>query len=475
MKAIHRIKPELILSAIIFFVLTAIAIFTHTTGDTGDSISHYLYSHYAFKYPQFFFDHWAKPLFELLSAPFSQLGFIGIQLFNALCAALTALFTFYTARNLNIKRPYLVFVFLFFAPLYFKFIFTGLTEYLFALVLILGIYFSTKQKHVLALIIISFLPLVRSEGLLLIAVFGCYYFITKKYKLLPYLITGQLIYTLVGAFFYKDVLWVFNEIPYAKLGSPYGKGHLFDFVKRLNYVIEKPIYALLAVGSLTLLYQSFKNKSLTNNKLILVFGSFLVFFVAHSIFWWLGIFNSMGLPRVMICVLPQIAILGLIGLETIAEKIHNQLLKRIIIGAATVLICVYPFTYRSQGVVFNANLFSLPENELISEEVSPYIKKQIPDYAKRLIYYSNPYLSLTLNIDHFDYYFHREMSRLQNDTNFPNDAVIIWDDWYSVTEGGIALEKLTSDSRFVLIKTFERRDNNRTIRYCLFKMKATTS
>jgi len=270
-------KPEIIISLIVFGILLLFAFNTYTTGDAGDSITHYLYAHYAFRYPQFFLHHWAKPIFVLLSAPFAQFGFKGIIVFNSLCATLSALFSFYIAKNLKIKQSWLVFVFVFFAPLYFKLIFSGLTEYLFGLFLVIGIYLISKSKSTSEAVIISFLPLIRSEGLLVLGVFAVYFLIRKKYKALPYLLSGQLIYTVIGAFYYKDILWIVNKIPYANLGSPYGKGELMDFIHRLNYVIEKPIYLLLIIGSVSLVYSFFRYGLKKDNhiKVLLIFGSFI--------------------------------------------------------------------------------------------------------------------------------------------------------------------------------------------------------
>lgn len=465
------IKLEIFSSLIIFVLLLLIAFNTNTTGDAGDSITHYLYSHYSFKYPQFFLHHWAKPIFVLLTSPFAQFGFKGIVFFNCICATLTALFTFYTARNLKIKNSWLVFVIILFSPLYFKLIFSGLTEYLFGLFLIIGIYLIVKSKNISAIIIISFLPLIRSEGLLILGIFGLYCLIQKKYKLIPYIFTGQLIYTIIGAFYYKDLLWVVNKIPYANLGSPYGSGKLLDFVHRLNYVIEKPIYLLFIIGSISLLNSYLFNNGLSKNKnikLVLLLGSFLTLFIAHTIFWWLGIFNSMGLPRVLIAIVPIIAIISIIGLQTITDKIQNSKLKYSLLVGITLLICFYPFTNRPEGIVFKDKMFVIQENRLIEEEVVPFIEKNFSDYSAHKIYFSHPYLSLALTIDYFDSKQHREIQYLQTD-QVNNETIIIWDEWYSVIEGGTSLELLTRDKRLELMQTFQRKENDRMIKYAVFK------
>jgi hypothetical protein len=465
-----KLHTELVFTTLVFFVLLYIGFNTNTTGDAGDSIVHYLYAHYSFTYPQFFFHHWAKPVFVLLTSPFAQFGFKGIVVFNSLCAALTALFTFYTAKNLKIKHAWLVFVLVFFAPLYFKLIFSGLTEYLFGLFLILGIYFYSKQKPITALIIISFLPLVRSEGLLILGVFGLMLLLKRNFKLLPYLVVGQLLYAFAGAFYYHDVFWVINKIPYANLGSPYGKGELLDFVHRLNYVIEKPIYLFLVIGCASVLFSLLKSKfkTITDEKTILILGSFLVVFVAHSIFWWLSIFNSMGLPRVLNGIIPVIALLALIGLETITSPLKNNTIKNGLILLIIVVIIVFPFTNRPQGVVFNNELFTINENNLLDEEVLPFLKQEATNKLPNPIYFSHPYISLALNIDYFDPTQHREMQHVFSD-EIPSETIIIWDEWYSVMEGGVTLEALKNDGRFTLLRTFQRQEQERMITFAVFK------
>lgn len=71
-----------------FFILvyTIIAAFTlyyfNGTGDSGDSIHHYLFAKYAPIHPSLFFNHWAKPLYVLIFSPFAQFGFIGVKILN---------------------------------------------------------------------------------------------------------------------------------------------------------------------------------------------------------------------------------------------------------------------------------------------------------------------------------------------------------------------------------------------------------
>jgi hypothetical protein len=260
---------------------------------------------------------------------------------------------------------------------------------------------------------------------------------------------------------------VITRIPYANTGSPYGQGGLFDFIHRLNYVIEKSIYFLLLVGTLGLLYSLLRYKSGKFNdiKVVLVFGTFITIFIAHSIFWWRGIFNSMGLPRVLIVVVPVIAIISLSGLQLITDRIQNAVIKNSLIVVIALLICCFPFTHRPQGVVFNDKLFVIEENRLIAEEVVPYIKNNFHNYSDTRFYFSHPYLSLSLNIDYFDPRHHEEIQNVSSD-KIPKDAIIIWDDWFSVVEGRTGLESISSDKRFELKKVFQRPEKKPADQIC---------
>ena len=468
MKSINKNYAIILLLSFYFLASILIVLLFDGTGErgSGDSILHYLYSKYALSDPSLFFNHWAKPMFVFFSFPFAQFGIVGIKFFNIIVAAFTLFFTYKTAKELNYKNAIIASIILLFTPLYFILIFSGLTEILFSLFLIYCTYQFVKKKYLLGTIIISFLPFIRSEGLIIIGIFGFFLLIKKEWKIIPYLIFGHVIYSLLGYFYYNDILWVFTKIPYAKLSSTYNSGELFHFANQLFYVVGAPIYLFFVLGIISIIKDYFINhKTLFNETSLLIFGSFLSYFVAHSLFWYLGIFNSMGLKRVLIAVAPLIAIITLIGYNFVTENISNKKykLKKIVQALVLIIIILFPFSSNKSAINWDKD-FRLVKSQKLVMDVAEYLKTNV----KNTVYiYSDPYLSELLNINHFDKKIRKGLS-LQNFRQLKNNEIIIWDNWFGVIEHGISEEKIRSLPNLKELKNFEIKDGGREIKFILF-------
>jgi hypothetical protein len=444
--------------ALYFCICCFVALTFNGTNDSGDSVMHFLFSRYAFTYPAFFFHHWAKPVFVLLSAPFSQFGMVGIKLFNCLVSATTLLFTYLTAKQLNKEKSWIVLLMFCFAPLNFTLTFSGLTEPLFALFLIASIFFVSKNKMIAAAVILSFMPLVRSEGLIIAGVFAFYFIYNRNYKTLPFLLAGHVIYSIAGYFVHHDLLWVFTKIPYAKLSSTYGSGELMHFVNQMTYVTGVPIYAFLILGTLALILALFLKRIRNffadlSFELIIIYGCFFTFLIAHSLFWYFGIFNSMGLKRVLVGVMPCIALIALNGF-TFLRSLLNSLNNKLSIALQIILIVyiiIFPFT-KNPAAIHLKSEFGLNDEQKLCLDVATFLKNT---NATPPLYYHVPYMNLTLNTDPFDKNRHREISDLSG--NEPaKGSIVIWDNWWAVVEDGISKEKFTNDSDYTLLKSFSK-------------------
>ncbi len=439
---------SLYLVLILFYVsITALTIiFFGGNGDSGDSVLHYLFARYAPSHPELYFDHWAKPFYVLLASPFAQFGFVGIKVFNGVVMILTMVFTIKTTERLGIVNSLIGGLIFIFSPLCFVLTFSGLTEPLFALLLISSVYFVIDDKVILGSVLVSLLPFVRSEGLIIVVVFGCYFLLQRIWRAIPWLIFGHLLYAIAGSWIfgvYDSLFWVFNKIPYAKLSSTYGSGSLFHFVEQLNFVVGLPIYILFWIGVLRLFWR-FKVSQFDPRTYVLIFLGFWAFLIAHSLFWYLGIFNSMGLIRVLIGVLPLISIIALIGFNLAGDQsvVKNRL---VICGLQILLIggvLVFPFTNNIAAIDIRADLDVSKRQRLISQVADFVLHKALNNQR---YYYVHPYLSDVLEIDHFDDQVRRNFA-----PNFFNDLrtgdIIIWDNWFAEKEFGLGQRVLDSNS-----------------------------
>jgi hypothetical protein len=307
------------------------------------------------------------------------------------------------------------------------------------------------------LIILSFLPFIRSEGLIILGVYAAYLLLKRKYKLLPLLLVGHVFYSIAGYFFYHDFLWVFDKIPYARLSSDYGSGPLLHFVNQMPYVIGIPLCFLFYLGLISMIFSFFKRlfrvkKIKYTEDLFLVYGSFIAFFVAHSLFWYFGIFNSMGLKRVLIGVIPLISLISLDGFNFILHFIKSKIIYKIVFFILLAYVIIFPFTKNPASIKW-AKEFSPSEDEKLIDEMSKDIKVKYPD---AVYYYYPRYIAIALNIDHFDKKIKRELPELFDGQSIPDNALIIWDNWWAVTANGISLDKIRNDQRFKEVGTYEK-------------------
>jgi len=412
------------------------ALFVPFETDTGDSVVHYFFARYAFENPMLFLDHWAKPFFTLLASPFAQFGFCGMKLFNGLAGLLSAWFAFRIAKKLNLKFAWLAIILVLFAPSYFVKLFSGYTEPLFGLILIASIYFVITEYALSAALLLSFLPFVRSEGLIIIMVFALYFLVRKNLKAILLLASGHVIYSLAGLLAGKSLFWIFTEIPYHVV-SVYGKGNFAHYPTQLLLILGVPIFLLACTGILVLLMDStfVKINFLTVSKLevrLLVLGSFLAYFLFHTISWGFGLFGSAGMSRVLNAMVPLLAVISLIGFNfLISWKSTGKFsLHALLYVPVIAYILAFPFLRNPASIDWKKDLRRSPEMNLMQTMAGDISKNQ----QDKFLYYSNPYLSYALNINPFDKSKHLCFTDWQAEKKLKPNSLIIWDNWFSVTE-----------------------------------------
>jgi len=294
------------------------SIFNSFVREGGDNIVHYYFARYAFADPLLFLDHWAKPVFTFLAAPFARFGFEGMKLFNGLTGLATAWVLYLTAKAIGFRMPWLAMILLFFAPTYFSLLFSGYTEPLFGLFLVGGIYFVARGKMSWAAILFSFMPFVRTEGFFIAMILGGYLLWIRKWKAIPFLVTGSLFLTLSGWLMGKDFLWIFTEVPYP-VNSPYGTGKLSFYTEQWMLILGVPL-TLSFIAGLMLLPFGFRKKEQPASRnarqalSILIPAFFLSYFLFHTLSWYFGLFGSLGLIRILLPLVPLQALISLFAL-----------------------------------------------------------------------------------------------------------------------------------------------------------------
>ncbi len=393
-----------------------------------DSFMHYLFARYAPAHPLLFLDHWGKPLFTMLSSPFAAFGFQGIKVFNILCVSATAWIGFEIANSQQWKHAYLAIPLILFNPLFFVTGMSGLTEPLFALILCGGVLLWIQQKYLSACLLISFLPFARSEGNLMIAFFFGMTLLEKKWKPLPFLLTGTLVFSLIGGVLKNDFLWLRTENPYQGAEEIYGRGEWLHFIRANKEIFGVPQSILVLIGGIGLMFRIFTQKNWENFKMFaMIAGPFLVYFFAHTIFWKFGLFGSFGLIRVMAAVVPLASLVAVFGFQFVTQFIPTN--YRFI----NYFILYIPLAFVIYDPFFQYRLpYPLDERQTLMKGVAQWLPKEKIDR----VYAAHPYFFHAAQIDIFDSQKRRPLEACMHESLSSSD-LIVWDNQFGPNECGM--------------------------------------
>ncbi len=445
----------------LFFVVQAIG-FQGSYGG-GDGVRHYLISKWSWDHPAQFLYSWGKPFFTLVSSPFSQFGLIGMKIYNAMLATLTAWFAYLIAVRLGMRAPWPVLVFSSMAPVYASSVNSGLTEPSFAFFLMSSILLFLHNRYLAGTVLISFLPFVRSEGNLMLPLFGMVLLLRGRWSFIPLLAFGTLAYSIVGYFYYNDFFWVSNQNPYTGHNADlYGSGELLHYVKRMDLILGYPILILFILG---IIWRFTDLRSLVRYKPAetdfsleeswLVFGSFITYFLAHSIFWWKGLFGSLGLERSIAGVAPVAGIIAWRGVMFL----QGTLFKNQSLVAFKTFIYVALFACVSFPFVKGYLPLQLDKEESLVHEAGTWYMDS--GFAGNKLYYLFPYLMVVSDKDPFDgnktgelWGFYPAIEEWGLDGPVPLNTIVFWDSHFGANEARVPLEKLKTDPNFELLKSF---------------------
>ncbi len=437
-----------IVFVVIILVQAFLLIFNTSTYGGADNISHFQIAKYSFKYPELFLDHWGKPVFTSLLAPFTLFGFKVAKGFNLIIGVLTLLIVSKLANHIYRGSSIFTIILIAFSPVYFSLMNSCLTEVLFSFVLVSAVYFFYANKPILAAVILSFIPFVRTEGIVILPVFALAFLLKRSYWAIVFLLVGTFFYTIIGYFVFSDILWLIHKMPYSTGESIYGSGNLFHFIKKSNYIFGIPFLVVLVPGLVIWGFQNFKKFSFRNENFILfivIAGSWLTYFAAHSYVWWKGTGGSLGLIRVMGGIIPLAALTSVRTIKFVFKKLRNKYVSYAVLSAIIILQVVW---------LFVKNDFPLkadPTEQLIKKSAD-YI--HYSEEGKKVFYF-NPLLIHFLDIDPYD------VSKCNwgiADKNQPSNSmewgdIMVWDAHFGSNEGGVKLDVLEADPNLKKVKS----------------------
>ena len=280
--------------------------------------------------------------------------------------------------------------------------------------------------------------------------------------------------SVIGSFYYHDLLWVFNKIPYAHVSSVYGIGTWTHFIVQLYFQIGLIEYVLFIIGCIAMVITLIKLKGkmpFVNEKLWLVYGCFFAFFIAHTSFWALGIFNSMGLSRVFVSVMPLLAIIVIDGLNYIENLVLliNEKLAITVKYALITMLTIFPFLPTPTSYKLPDDFELDASQVLIKNNVVPYLNTFKPN---KTIVIADISIPLFYNLDPFDKSKVKMIYDVKDFNSLDSNTILVWDTWLSVMEFGLTLEKLNQCSNLKMDTIFHiQSKQGRVTEYAVFSKK----
>lgn len=436
---------------IIGVIVSVIAVTSEGYHGGADTLGHYLISRYAISRPLLLLDLWGRPVFTIFGIPFAMLGFTAMKFYTILAGLLTAWLAFLLIKKSGYSQPWMVIPMVLLAPVYFLLMISPLTETIMGLMLIAAIWAFFDERYVLSALLISFIPFARFEAFVFFLPFIIAFLIRKKYYHLLLLPAGFLVFSIIGYFVFGDFLWIINKNPY-KSGATaiYGKGELLHYINNWPLIQGGPLGILFILGVIVLtlnfilFFRKEKLRSKESLMLILVLGSTLTYYVAHSYSWYTGKGNSLGLIRMMAAVMPTASIVSFIGFEFAAVRLNKIRIPVIITALAAIVL------------IIRSNLiYSYPikpdETEKLMKKTALWLKEK--KLLSKKLYYYDIFLGVELNRNpfgdangsmmiHFNYL---------NPDQIPEGGLLVWDAHLGANEGGIPLQSLINNPSFQLL------------------------
>jgi hypothetical protein len=470
---IRNSNAALIVSALALIVYLLIWWRADWPAGGQDSWNHLLYARWSLKHPKLMLDQWGKPFFTIPAIPFAMFGIHGLYVFNITCTLLSGWLIYATARKLGMKLPWMASAFFLFQPVVFGNVISGLTEPINALALSYMFYLFAGQRYAGGTIMASLLPFFRSEGFVLMAAVFIFLLASRKWKYLPLLLSGSILYTLITGLITGNWQAILDQNPYLKFETKGefnpGHGSFFHYIDNFKCITGIAI-TILMVAALILLaahivYLLRKRTPEEKSRFVfwLIAPLFLFFFLAHSYIWWKGSLGSHGLTRVFLVVAPAAALLALYAFDKLLAFDFSFLNK--ILPISLVIYCLalcyigypYPFPWEKERAIPAYPAQTNIENALL------YIKNH--NLQNHPLVHQMPFINAQLGWDPWaspnnaKTFYLWSIGKDPSKDWLPDSSIILWDGWHAVRDTPLTLNTLRSLKHYKEIAHFPHKDS----------------
>ena len=167
-------------------------------------------------------------------------------------------------------------------------------------------------------------------------------------------------------------------------------------------------------------------------------------------------------------VLPLICLVALRGFNFIIDVIPGKFkIVKLALGSLVVIyVLVFPFTHNPAAINWKKDMRLTSEQKLATAVGMHFRESPVAPGARLLYFY--PYLSETLNVDHFDSIRRLDLSVKDINTLRIGDR-IIWDNWFAVVEAHVTLEMLVNTPGLLREIDFSSNAGDREVRFIVFR------
>lgn len=340
---------------------------------------------------------WSKPLYAypigLIVSIFNIQSLEAVQVIGILIFLVSSVLVFRILREMGYRFIIAMagLVLMNFSFLLFRGSLSIMTEGVFALALLIGIFLILKKRYLLASLSIGLLPLVRIEGLLFVA-FTFIYFLSIKLPIKQLISKGLVLalptfaWNLLGFINFGLPLFIFSG-GYPLYAGKYGHGGFSYYFK--GFIALEPILFIALILGIPLVLKFYREKRKIE---LFIFTSFWFFFGSQVILWKYGLFGTAGLMRYFITVLPLAILLVCFFLNEVNLRALKKRLNMMIFVLILLIIQTgFSLTiYSRGGIVFYQHITGVMNEdfkiigEFIKELEDKFIYADIPE----VIYYA---------------------------------------------------------------------------------------